>query len=332
MKYGRGQSVGNGLQTNGMLIDQNWADFLEKYRFLVGLSLDGPKHIHDRYRLNARGKPTWDKVIHSGKLLQDKGVAVNALTVVNDYSVQFPEEIYKFHKSGGFSHMQFIPCVETNPNDPEKAALFSVSSQAYGTFLCTLFDLWIKDFKNGEPTTFIRMFDSMFYAYVGLAAPDCGLKKNCGNYVVVEHNGDVFSCDFFVEPEFRLGNVLNEDISRMLNSQQQCRFGKMKAELPEKCLDCAWLAQCYGGCPKDRIRDKQDQGVNHFCSAVNIFLSHADPVYRGLADAWVKKQAAAQQISPTQPQTAQSVGKVGRNDPCPCGSNKKFKKCCGAVA
>ncbi len=329
IKYGRGQSVGNGLQTNGLLIDRDWAYFLEKYKFLVGLSLDGPKHIHNKYRLDHNGRGSWDKVVYSGKLLQDKGVAVNALTVVNDYSVQFPEEIYKFHKSGGFSYMQFIPCVETSPSDPEKAAYFSVSSIAYGKFLCKLFDLWRGDFKNGEPTTFIRLFDSLFYSYVGLVPPDCSLKQTCGNYVVVEHNGDVFSCDFFVEPKFKLGNVLHDNVSKMLNSKRQLYFGKLKRQLPEECQVCAWLPQCYGGCTKDRIRDKQDQGVNHFCSAVKTFLTHADPFYRRLADAWVQKQAAAAQNQSTMAHAA--YPKIRRNSLCPCGSNKKFKKCCGTV-
>jgi uncharacterized protein len=291
MRYGRGQSVGNGLQTNGILIDQTWADFLSHYQFLVGLSLDGPEHIHDHYRRTRGGRGTWQTVLDAGKRLMDAGVATNALAVVNDYSSRFPEEIYEFHKSNGFSHMQFIPCVETDPANPKMAAPFSVSSESLGEFLCRLFDLWLNDFKNEEPTTFIRFFDSLFYTYVGLIPPDCGLMETCGNYVVVEHNGDVFPCDFFVDPESKLGNVLQDNIADLLNSEQQNRFAKGKADLPSVCRSCPWLSKCYGGCPKDRIRDPHDEGLNHFCMAYQMFFKHADPHYRLMAKAWKQKNA-----------------------------------------
>ncbi len=291
MRYGREQTVGNGLQTNGILIDQIWTGFLSRYQFLVGLSIDGPKHIHDHYRRTHGGRGTWQKVFDAGKRLMDANVATNALTVVNDYSSRFPEEIYEFHKSNGFAHMQFIPCVETDPANPEMAASFSVSSESLGTFLCRLFDVWLSDFKNGEPTTFIRFFDSLFYTYVGLTPPDCSLMKTCGNYVVVEHNGDVFSCDFFVEPEWKLGNVLKDNIADLLNSERQSRFGKIKAELPDACKSCLWLLKCYGGCPKDRISDSKEEGLNHFCRAYKMFFKHADPHYRRIAKAWKQKIA-----------------------------------------
>ncbi|MBW2370777.1 MAG: anaerobic sulfatase maturase [Deltaproteobacteria bacterium] len=327
-KYGQGQTLGNGLQTNGMLINQPWTRFLSQYNFLVGLSLDGPEHIHDRYRTNHSGRSTWHTVFDAGRRLMDAGVAVNVLTVVNDYSSRFPEEIYKFHKSNGFPHMQFIPCVETDSVNGNLAAPFSVSAESYGAFLCKLFDLWLGDFENGEPTTFIRMFDSLFYTYVDLIPPDCNLRKTCGNYVVVEHNGDVFSCDFFVESQWKLGNVLHDDIADLLFSERQHRFGNLKAELPEACRACRWLPVCQGGCPKDRIRDRRDKGLNHFCSAYRMFYAHADPHYHRLAKAW-KRQTALAKAEDIQRQIALTGVKVGRNAPCPCGSGKKYKKCCG---
>ncbi|MFQ5753350.1 MAG: anaerobic sulfatase maturase, partial [bacterium] len=240
-RYGRGQIVGNGLQTNGILIDEPWANFLNKHHFLVGLSLDGPEYIHNRYRRTRGGQGTWMRVVDSAKLMLDKDVAVNALTVVNDFSVQFPQAIYEFHKELGLNYMQFIPCLETDPYDPGRAASFSVSPEKYGDFLCRLFDLWMADFIDNQPTTSIRFFDSVFYNYVDLLAPECTLLPACGVYLVVEHNGDVFSCDFFVEPAWKLGNVMEGDLSQMLNSERQYEFGRMKAEIPEDCKNCKWL-------------------------------------------------------------------------------------------
>ncbi|HDL19289.1 MAG TPA: anaerobic sulfatase maturase [Bacteroidetes bacterium] len=328
-KYGRGQSVGNGLQTNGILIDEKWAKFLDRYNFLVGLSLDGPENIHNHYRFLRGGKGSWQQVTSAAKVMLDAGVAVNALTVVNDYSVQFPEEIYYFHREMGLDFMQFIPCVETDPAHPDRAALFSVAPEKYGEFLCKIFDLWQADFEEGASTTSVRYFDSVFYSYVGLTAPECTLLPACGIYVVVEHNGDVYSCDFFVEPEWKLGNVMEHKIIDMLNSERQHRFGLMKAGLPQKCRTCKWLPYCYGGCTKDRIHDPRDQNLNHFCASYKMFFNHADERMRRLAVDWQRQQEiAAQHDALFRPDEIDYLH-AGRNDPCPCGSGLKYKNCCG---
>lgn len=328
--YGRGHSVGNGLQTNGILIDAAWAKFLKEYRFLVGLSLDGPEHVHDHYRFLRNGKGTWSLVVDKAKLLLDSDVEVNALTVLNDYSIQFPEEIYDSHKSLGLNYMQFIPCVETDPKDPTRAASFSVPARKYGEFLCKLFDMWRADFKEGTPTTSVRFFDSVFFSYAGFSPPECTLLGECGVYVVVEHNGDIYSCDFFVEPEWRLGNVMENDLVHMLNSQKQKKFGRMKAELPDECRKCTWLHHCRGGCTKDRIRDSQDQGLSHLCQSYKMFFEHADSRLRRMAEDWKHKQTLE---SPQQfiegGRNHEAQRKTGRNNPCPCGSGLKYKKCCG---
>ncbi len=288
-KYGHGKTVGNGMQTNGILIDKSWAKFLREYKFLVGLSLDGPEHVHNRYRRLRSGQGSWQRVVDCAKMMLDEDVAVNALTVVNDYSALFPEEIYSFHKKLGLSYMQFIPCVETDIEDQSQAATFSVSSEKLGEFLCKLFDLWLSDFKENRPTTSIRFFDSLFYAYVGLEPPECVLLKECGVYVVVEHNGDVYSCDFFVEPGWKLGNIMSNRLTHMLNSERQRKFGKMKASLPEPCKKCPWLRYCQGGCTKDRIRKAGDKGLNHFCGAFKKFFEHADQHLKTLAERWRKE-------------------------------------------
>ncbi len=284
--YGRGQSVGNGLQTNGLLLDRAWARFLREYRFLVGLSLDGPREIHDRYRVRAGGQPTWAEVVDRAKLLLDEGVEVNALAVVNAETVRRPAEIYCFLKDLGLAHMQFIPCLETDPNDSLSAAPFSSPGEAYGDFLITVFDLWIGDFRDGKPSTFIRLFDSLFFLYAGLEPPDCTLLPECGTYLVVEHDGSVYACDFFVEEGGKLGNVRDGRLEHMLNSARQTAFGRRKAELPEPCRECEWKLLCRGGCPKDRIRDPRDRGLNHFCVGMRAFFAHADPVFKRLAADW----------------------------------------------
>lgn len=285
-KYGQGKEVGNGFQTNGLLLDKEWADFLAKYRFLVGLSLDGPEHIHNKYRRFRSGEGSWAKTVDKAKLLLDRGVAVNVLTVIHDYSVNFPEEIYAFHKSLGLRYMQFIPCLEPDPADPRRPAPFSVSPEKYGQFLCRLFNLWMNDFEGTVATTSIRLFDSLFHLYVGLPPPECTLLKECGVYLVIEHNGDVFACDFFVDPDWKLGNILQNRLQDMLNSSRQRKFGKRKTELPEDCQKCRWLRYCRGGCPKDRFPPSPGGKTNFFCSSIKTFLDHADRHFQKLARAW----------------------------------------------
>ena len=198
-RHGRGQVVANGLQTNGSLIDRHWGRLFRDYRFLVGISIDGPEHVHDHYRKYKDGTGSWKKAVDSTHLLLDQGVMVNVLTVVNDYSVHFPEEIYAFHKSQGLHFMQFIPCVEADASDPSRVAPFSVSTKAYGQFLCKIFDLWAADFENGAPTTSVRFIEALLLKHAGFPPSECTLLEVCGNYLLVEHNGDVYSCDFFVD-------------------------------------------------------------------------------------------------------------------------------------
>lgn len=294
-QYGQpGQTVGNGLQTNGTLLDEEWAEFLRENHFLVGLSIDGPQHVHDHYRVTKGGRPTWETVYKNGLMLLRNKVEVNALTVLSDYSSQFPEEIYTFHKEMGLEHMQFIPCVEADPEHPERAAQFSLSPEAYGEFLCKLFDLWMQDFKHDRPTTSIRYFDSVFHTYVGLAAPECTLLEECGCYVAVEHNGNVYACDFFVEDEWKLGNLMCDDLLEMLNTPRQKEFGLVKKDLPTECVTCDYLKHCWGGCPKDRLRNAQTRGSNQFCKSFLMFFDHAHDRLKRLAERWQRQQIEEQ--------------------------------------
>ena len=286
-RHGRGQSVSNGLQTNGVLIDHEWAKFFRDYRFLIGLSIDGPEHIHDHYRKNRGGHGSWSKALDASKLLQDQGVEVNVLSVVNNYSVQFPDEIYAFHRSQGLNFMQFIPCVEKAGGS---VANFSVDAASYGEFLKRLFDLWLADFVDRVPTTSIRWFEALLFKYAGFAPTECTLLEKCGKYLVIEHTGDVFACDFFVEPEWKLGNLQETPLPQLFNSGRQTNFGRLKAYLPAECSTCEWKTWCRGGCTKDRMRNPAFGGHNHFCEAYKLFFAHADSKLRTLADEWKRKQ------------------------------------------
>ncbi|WP_026473606.1 anaerobic sulfatase maturase [Alkaliflexus imshenetskii] len=292
--YGKGKTVGNGLQTNGLLIDEEWADFLQRYNFLVGLSIDGPQHVHDHYRLTRSGRPSWETVMKSAKLLMQRDVAVNAMCCITNYSAGFAKEIYDFYKTNGFEWMQFIPIVETDKQNPKKAADFSLTDIQYGEFMIEIFDLWLKDFVNGQPTTNVRFIDTIFHTYVGLQAPECTMARECGVYLTIEHNGDIFSCDFFVDPKWKLGSVKNGHLIDMLNSKKQQQFGALKAQLPRKCRTCSWYKHCFAGCTKDRIKDPRDSGLPRFCKSQIMFLEHADPVFKQLAREWLSQQEKIQ--------------------------------------
>jgi uncharacterized protein len=321
----RGQVVSHSLQTNGLLIDERWCRLLRDAGVLVGLSLDGPEHVHDRHRRMAGGQPTGRRVQDAARRMLDAGVAVNALAVVNAYSARFPEEIYGFLKDAGLVHMQFIPCFERDRDG--RAAPFSVQPEALGEFLCRVFDCWRADFDAYGPTVFVRWFDSVFATYVGVSPPECTLQSVCGDYVVIEHNGDVYVCDFFVEEDWRLGNVHDSTLLEMLNSPRQIAFGRRKAALPEACQACRWLPHCRGGCPKDRRPGAAAPGPSHSCEAYQRFFEHADGEMRALADDWQRRQSVER---PSVMDLAPAAKlRSGRNDPCPCGSGRKFKRCCG---
>lgn len=316
-KWGKGKKITNSLQTNGILIDEKWADFFKQHDFLIGLSLDGPEFVHNYYRKNRKGEGSFKKSLSAAKMLLKKGVAVNALTVISDYSAKYPKQIYKFLKELGLNYMQFIPCVEWDPKKNQIAS-FSVDPKQYGEFLKDIFDLWWEDFKGGRPTTFIRYFESLFFICVGIIPPMCTLQSRCGNYLVVEHNGNVYSCDFYVDPQNFLGNIHDLNLFDMLNSPKHTVFGEQKGELTEACCQCKWLKFCQGGCTKDRINKDQ---VSYLCSSYRTFLEYAYPRMSILADEWVREQRVWGFIEQT--------GKHPKiNDPCPCQSGKKYKRCC----
>lgn len=277
-----------GFQTNGILLNKYWAKFFNENRFLIGLSLDGPEHIHDKYRLNAGGKGTFEQVRDCAEMLLDNDVQVNAMICVNAYSAGFPDEIYRFHKELGLNYMQFIPILEPCSGNPEVNADYSVPADKYGSFLSRIFDLWMDDFRDGTPTTSVRNFESVFFNYAGFESPECTHQDECGTYLVIEHNGNVYPCDFFVEDELLLGNVHNDRLIEMLNSEKQKNFGMVKKKRKEVCAGCQWLAKCYGGCIKDRVKNPADRHHLYFCESYKMFYSHADGRLAKLAEEWKK--------------------------------------------
>jgi len=283
-RYGEGKTVGNSLQTNGVLIDRPWARFLRRHRFLVGLSIDGPEHVHDRYRHDRSGRGSWQRACDAAKHILDAGIAVNALSVVNDYSSRFADEIYEFHKDLGLGYMQFIPCLERATDRPGSPTTFSVKPTAYGAFLCQVFDRWLADFSDGRPTTSVRLFESLLCSLTGMRAPECALRPECGTYLVVEHNGDVYACDFYVEPQWKIGNVTGDHLATMLNSPRQVEFGRRKADRAETCSNCEWIDLCHGGCPRNRLDSSNSASPSYLCEAYDMFFRHAMTPLRRLAE------------------------------------------------
>jgi uncharacterized protein len=284
--YAKGRVFSNSLQTHGMLLNQNWADFLRKENFLVGLSLDGPQEVHDYYRVDALGKGTFQAVYDSALLMQQENIPFNVLATVSDYSVNYAREIYQFFAENDFLFMQFSPIVELDPSNKQQSAPYSVDALKYGKFLYEIFELWVKDFDypNLKQKTSIRWFDSVLQSYVGMTPDHCIFHKTCNDYLVMEHNGDIFSCDFFVERERCLGNIHQTALVEAFNSPEHTAFGLEKANLNAECLECEWLKQCYGGCIKDRVRDPKDYGHNHFCESYRYFFKHADAKLKEFAD------------------------------------------------
>ena len=276
------KTINNTFQTNGILINQDWIRLFLKGNFLVGLSIDGPAEIHDYYRVNKSGANSHKKVEECASSLLQAGVQVNALTCVTDQSAKEAKKTYQYLKSLGFSHLQFIPVVEKSG---DQLAPWSVRPHDYGEFLIEIFELWIKDFVNGVPSVSVRYFEDLFHLYLGFAAPDCVLSQECGSYLVVEHNGDVYSCDFFVEKEWLLGNINEDKLFALLNDTTQTNFGQLKRVAHPDCQTCQWYDKCYGGCPKDR-KNNVDKRLSYFCESYKIFLSFADSKMKELAIQW----------------------------------------------
>ena len=290
-KHAGGRQIDNSIQTNGTLLNDSWCEFFKENNFLLGISIDGPKEFHDEYRRDKMGRPSFHRVMKGIKLLQKHEVEFNCLAVVNDYNVDYPLEFYNFFKEIGCKYVQFSPIVERIRKDnlllklataKEKAnevdlAPYTVPADKWGNFLCAVFDEWIKE-DVGK--MYIQIFDSTLANWVGEQPGVCTMAKTCGHAGAMEFNGDVFSCDHFVFPEYRLGNINDKTIAAMMYSDEQLKFGNDKFDtLPQQCRECDFLFACYGECPKNRfIKDKYgNEGLNYLCQGFYKFFSHVAP-------------------------------------------------------
>ncbi len=284
-KYANGREIVNCIQTNGILLDDNWCRFFHDYNWLVGISIDGPQIFHDAYRKTLDGRPTHSRIMHGIKLLNKHKVEWNAMAVVNDFNADYPLETYHFFKDIGCRYIQFTPIVERHDGhylvpfnvNTGKLTNQSISPEQWGNFLCTIFDEWV---RNDVGEYFIQIFDSTLANWVGAQPGLCTMAKTCGHAMVIETNGDVYSCDHFVYPQFRLGNINEDTIERLAYCEQQQHFGSLKCNsLPTQCLKCNYLFACNGGCPKDRFAISKDGNphLNYLCTGYQQFFKHVAP-------------------------------------------------------
>ena len=313
-KFANGKMISNALQTNGTLLDAEWCEFLSKEKFLVGLSIDGPRELHDAYRVDKGQKPTFDAVMRGLESLKKHGVEFNTLTVVNRANSQQPLEVYRFLKSIGSEFLQFIPIVERNasnksgdngltfsapPDSGEansEAAVteWSVEAAQYGVFLSTIFDEWV---RKDVGRIFVQLFDVALGNWMGLGSSLCVFAEKCGAALAVEHNGDLYSCDHYVYPKYRLGNLMNQDLGEMARSPQQSKFGNDKLDsLPRFCRECDVRFACNGECPKHRFTKTPDgeDGLNYLCPAYKKLFHHIDPYMRTMAQLLNEGRAPAE--------------------------------------
>lgn len=319
-KYAGKKRITNSIQTNGVLIDEAWAEFLAKNKFLVGLSIDGPAWLHNRYRKTRSGQSVFNKVLRAMNLLKKHYVDVNILTVVNNVTAEHPQEIYEYltHELKA-EFVQFIPAVEQRPVNEKYGELlypqtlvgsvteWSVSGEQWGRFMTGVFDQWV---QRDVGRVYVQMFDSALAAWLGEKPSLCVMQPSCGFGLVVEQDGDVYSCDHYVYPEHRLGNLRRESLAKMAASKQQRKFGLAKTEVSAECMRCEWRFTCHGGCPKHRIHRMGERWHNHLCTGYKAIFSHLNPYMSYMAEQ-IKNQRPPANVM----QVATSI--AARNNPAP---------------
>lgn len=289
-KYAHGKQIDNVIQTNGTLLTDEWCEFFAKNHWLVGISIDGPQEYHDHYRVTPAGKPSWEKVMQGISLLKKHRVEWNAMAVVNAYNAEHPLEFYHFFRDNGCQYLQFTPIVErlTEHEDGRTLASLaddreipladaSVTPQQWGNFLCTIFDDWV---RHDVGKTFVEIFDCTLANWMGVLPGICAYSKECGHAGVMEHNGDVYSCDHFVFPEYKLGNIREQSLIDMLYGEKQQAFSRLKhTSLPRQCKECDMEFACHGECPKNRFeKDKYGEpGLNYLCQGYYQYYTHVAP-------------------------------------------------------
>jgi uncharacterized protein len=327
-QYARpGMRIYNSFQTNGVLLDEEWCRFFRAHDFLIGISLDGPRALHDAYRVDKGGQPSFERVMRGVRLMQQQRVEFNVLTCVHAANADHPLDVYRFLRDEvGTQFVQFIPIVE--PRDLSR----SVMGEQYGAFLTSIFDEWV---RRDVGRIFVQLFDVALGVWSGARAGLCVFEETCGAALAMEHNGDVYSCDHFVEPAFYLGNLDGLSLVEIVESAPQQQFGQAKRDtLPRLCRECDVRFMCNGGCPKNRLLTTPDgePGLNYLCAGYKAFFRHIDQPMRFMA-AELRAQRPPANImlvlAREEAERARQFANVGRNDPCPCGSGRKFKHCHG---
>ena len=337
------------IQTNGTLLDDEWGTFLKEHGFLVGLSIDGPREMHDRFRVDKGGKGSFDRVMAGLSHLRERGVDWNALTTIHAANQEHGREIYRFLRDGcGARFMQFIPIVERatpktlpianegwgegvkgRPLYTQEGDLLterSIAPEGYGRFLIDVFEEWVRR-DVGE--VFVQMFDVALANWHGEPPGLCVHTETCGLALAIEHTGDLYSCDHFVEPAFKLGNIKDKHMIELIASPQQKKFGLDKRDtLPRFCRECDVRFACHGGCPKDRFTDDPygEPGLNYLCPSFKAFFHHVDGPMRAMSELLTAGRAPSELV---RVYAAEDV-KRGPNDPCTCGSGRTWEHCHGA--
>ncbi len=314
-----GWQVENSLQTNGVLLDDAWAAFLAREDFLIGLSWDGPPHIHDLHR----GAGTCEVVRSAWELLQRHGVRTNVLTVVHSGTAQEPKTVYDYLRGAGVEHMQFIPLIRFD--DGGQVTDDSVVGLDYGRFLIGVWKQWI---EQDVGKVFVQTFEAALSSLAGMPASLCVFSKTCGSNLIIEHNGDIYPCDHFVEADRVLGNIHNEGLDVMVTSSEQQAFGEQKhSDLAATCHECPVLTLCWGGCPKDRV-----DGESILCAGYKRFFEYTKDYHQYILQVLAEGKTAAEGVQPVIDSVVKQWKSAGRNDPCPCGSGRKYKRCCALLA
>jgi len=332
-----GMHIHNAFQTNGVLLDDDWCRFFHQHNFLIGLSIDGPAPIHDTYRVDKGGHPTFDRVMAGLALLKKHRVEFNILTTVHAANAEHGLEVYRCLRDEiSTQFMQFIPIVErdneTGFQEGDKVTERSLTAEQYGRFLISIFDEWV---RRDVGRVFVQIFDVALAAWAGERPGLCIFEETCGLALAMEHNGDLFACDHFVEPNYRLGNIQEIPLIEMVASAEQRQFGLDKRDkLPRYCRECEVRFVCNGGCPKDRLILTPDgeAGLNYLCAGYRAFFNHIDRPMRIMSNELRSRRPPAniiQILAQEERELQQRFATIGRNDPCPCGSGRKFKACHG---
>jgi anaerobic sulfatase-maturating enzyme len=313
--------ISNALQTNGTLLNDRWAAFFKRYRFLIGVSLDGPARLHDLRRVDSRGEGSFDRVMTGISHLRRHGVDFNILTVIHQDNVGKARELFRFYEQEKFGFVQFIPCMKFHSRRVDQPGVYEITPEQYGDFLCEAFDCW---YNNGNPILSERFFDNMLSVYARRKAGLCVHSESCSKTLILERNGDAYPCDFYIHPDWKLGNAGTDSLTDLVAHPLYGDFLKLKSKLPDACQACPWLELCFGGCPRNRRWNEAttESTTDYFCRSYRQIYAYAHDRMAELGARLRRQlyeQGAALQYNGKRP---------GRNELCACGSGRKYKHCC----